>query len=234
MRGADDDERDFASATPRRALEELRKRQADQANELRAAVGESMLATCGELGYRNVAVRDVLERSGCSRMRFYRLFTSKADCYERAYGAEIERLCGALLDAAAEEETWRSGLRTALRDLALYVTLRPALARGLLVEVHATGGLVLAKRMEMIERLSRAINRARRENESRHSPPPITAEFIVFTIEQSVVRALAKSAPDLFVKELPELAHLAVTLFFGVEEAREDMAAVREATQALR
>jgi AcrR family transcriptional regulator len=217
------------AATPRRALEQLRDSQSQQTEALRAQVQEATLVVCGELGYREVAVQDVLERSGCSRVRFYRLFGGKADCYARAYATEAERVCEALLDAARAAESWRAGLRVALSELSRFVCEQPLLAKGLFVEVHSAGGPALAKHTEMIERLSRAFDGARRENESRHSPPPIAAEFMVCAIEESVVTALAKGTPDSFADAVPELAFFAVAPFFGAEAAHEDMAVMRAA-----
>jgi AcrR family transcriptional regulator len=188
---------------------------------------EATLIACGEKGYPEVTVQHVLERSGCSRIRFYRLFNSKADCYAQAYEAEIERLCGALLQAAAREQSWRAGLRTALADLALYIALRPATAKGLLVEVHSAGEPALAKRTQMIARLTGAVDLARKEADCSLSPPSITAEFLVCAIEAAAVRALTRNEVDRFAKEVPELAHLIVVAYFGKEAAREDMAAWR-------
>ena len=57
------------------------------------------------LGYRRVTIRDLLERSGGYRAQFYRNFANKAECYATAYEVEIERLCAALLRAAAAEQS---------------------------------------------------------------------------------------------------------------------------------
>lgn len=192
----------------------------------RARVFEAMLVSCGELGYRQVTVEDVLERSDCSRVRFHRLFRSKEHCYLEAATAEAVELYRAMLGAAPEETSWRGHLRAALSELARFTSERPRLARGLLVEVRVAGKPALVRRRAMMERLSRAIDSARRENGSRHSPPPITAEFIVCAIEEAVVAALVKGEDD-FAEAIPELAYLAVAPYFGKTAAAEDMAALR-------
>ena len=95
------------------------------------------------------------------------------------------------------------------------------------MEVHLARGPAQHKRVEVIERLSRAIDCARRETASRHSPPPITAAFMVSAIEESAAMALASGAPERFAAAVPELAHLVTAAYFGEKAAREELAAPR-------
>lgn len=214
------------AATPRGELARIRESQERQSAEAKQQIIEAMLTASGKLGYRNVAVRHVLEGYGGYRVQFYHHFAGKAECYAAAYEVEIERLCARLLDAAVAEGSWRPGLRAALAELGRFACERPDFARGLLVEVHVAGGPARAKREEVFERLSRAIDSARRETlESRHSPPPITAAFMVSAIEESVARALIEGEPERFAAATPELAHLVVMHFFGEEAAEEEPAA---------
>ena len=222
--GASADSRRRAG-TPRGELARLRETKAHEDSELRGRIMEAMLGACGELGYRKVAVRDVLERYGGYRVQFYRLFAGKQDCYAAAYEAEAGRLGAALLGAAAAEPGWREGLRAALGELASYACERPLVARGLLVEVHVAGGPALVRREEMFERLTRAIDSARRETGSRHSPPPLTAPFMVSAIEAAVCEALEKGEPQRFAAAVPELAQMVVVQYFG-EEAGGELAEV--------
>lgn len=201
----------------------------DRNTDTREQILEAMLITCGELGYREVSVQHVIDRYGGYRLQFYRHFGSKSECYAIAYEKEIERLCASLFAAADAEPSWRPGLRAALRQLAELVTSRPSFAKGLLVEVHVAGGAALLKRMEVFERLTRAIDGARRETESRHSPPPVTATFMVGTIEAAVISALVKGEPKRFADAVPELARIVVAAYFDDEAAEQDMAALRTA-----
>jgi AcrR family transcriptional regulator len=181
----------------------------------RCRLQRAVLEAAGEVGYRDLAVRHVLDRSGESRGGFYRHFESKADCYARAFEAAGDRLCCRLLEVAGSEDSWQRGLRSALDEFARLLEQNPLLARGMLVEVYIAGEPAMAKRKEVFERLSRAIDSARRENESRHSPPPIAADFILSAIETTAVNALIQGAPRNFTAAVPELADLATMVFFG-------------------
>lgn len=178
---------------------------------------EAMLLACGELGYRQVTVDAVLERCGGYRAQFYRQFANLGECYAAAYEVEAGGLFGELLRAGAAQATWRQGLRVALDRLATFVQEQPQVARALLVDVHIAGEPAMAKRKEMFERLSRAIDSARRETESRHSPPPLTALFMVSAIEASVVSFLLDGQPARFKDAAPELAQIVFAAYFGDE-----------------
>jgi AcrR family transcriptional regulator len=184
--------------------------------QAREEILAAMLEACGELGYRVVAVKDVYERYGGYRAEFYRHFANKAECYAAAYEAEIERLWRRLERACGAAGEWREGLGAALGELADFVGEHPRRAAGLLVESHVAEGPAGPKRAEVFERLTRAVDGARREtSKSRHSPPPITASFIVSAIEESVVNALASGAPENFAAAVPSLIWLAVYFYFG-------------------
>jgi AcrR family transcriptional regulator len=208
--------------TMRPKLAQIREEQARRDSPLRRQVMEAMLCACGERGYRKVSVQDVIERYGGYRLQFYTLFASKAECYAAAYDLHAELLCDELLGAAAARGgNWRERLVAALDALASFAVEQPLLARGLLVQVFVAGEPAMGKRSEMIERLSRAMDSARRETGSRHSPPPETAPFMIGAIESAVVSALAQgSEASLAERAMPELARIAGSLYFFGEGVR--------------
>jgi AcrR family transcriptional regulator len=210
-------------ATPSRELDRLREESAAHEKEIPCRIKQAALEASGEIGFRNLTVEDVLDRSGGSRTRFYKLFANKGACYAAAYGIAIDRLAEELIGAAAGEENWRGGLRTALTRLARFVQEQPELARGILAEVHVAGEPALAKRTEVMERFSKAIDGARRDSQSHISPPPITAAFMLGAIEEAVVGALARGAPEDFAAAIPSLTYLLVATYFGDTAAREEL-----------
>lgn len=202
--------------TPRGELARQRRRRSAAQAQIREQILEAMLTCCGELGYQAATVKDVYRRYGGYRVEFYRQFASKADCYAVAYELGIERLCRRLMRSCEAADSWAEGLRAALTELAAYISEDSLVAAGLLVEAHVAPGLVKAKRTEVLERLTCAMDGARRETTtSRHSPPPITASFIVCAIEESVVAALARQAPEEFAAAVPALQGLAECFYFG-------------------
>jgi AcrR family transcriptional regulator len=199
----------------RSRLAGIRKDRRNKDPETRERIMEAALATSGELGYRQATVAATVERYGGYRLQFYEQFGSYADSYAAAHAVHTERLTERLLGAGAVAEAWRAGLRAALEELGSFACGQPALARGLLAEVHVAGNPALVRRQQGLERLSRALDSARRETGSRHSPPPLTAPFMVSAIESSVVRALTKDEPQRFVQAIPEIEQMISAAYFG-------------------
>jgi AcrR family transcriptional regulator len=191
---------------------------------------EAMLVVSGELGYEQVAVRHVIERAKTSRATFYKHFEDREDCFAQAHRDASEWLYRRLTGVAKRQPSWRAGLRAAMAELLEFCANQPAVARALFVEVHAAGERALAQRRELMERLSRALDSARREIPSRQAPPPVTSSFIVGAIDALVCAKLmdddAARAPEM----LPGLLHFVVMQYFGEAAAWEEMTAAPLAT----
>jgi AcrR family transcriptional regulator len=182
---------------------------------------EAMLLVSGELGY---------ERARASRATFYKHFEDREDCFAQAHRDATEWLYQRLIGAARRQSTWREGLRAAMAELLEFCANQPAIAKAIFVEVHAAGGRALAQRRDLMERLSRALDSARREIPSRQAPPPVTSTFMVGAIDTLVCAKLmdgdAARAPEM----LPGLLYFVVMQYFGEDAAWEEMTAAPVAT----
>lgn len=226
-RGGGEDDRSWplldSEAFARRLSEEMGSGQAERLAAVARAMERSALVVSGEVGYERMTVEALIVRSGSNRDRFYRAYRDKGECYLAGYSATIDQLADSLLAAGANAPSWPAGFRQALEELAVFMGRERLLAKGLLAEVYVAGGAARAKRKEVFERLSRAIDSARREiNEPRHSPPPITADFILRGIEAPILKTLRGGSED-FSKMLPGLLHIAVTFYFGTEAAQAEV-----------
>jgi AcrR family transcriptional regulator len=228
-RHTDGEESALRSGTPRGELAKFDESRERNADATRQRILEAMLATCGEKGYRRVAVQDVIDAYGGHRVQFYSHFSSKADCYAAAHDDEIERLRARVLGAAAAESGWRRALRAGLDEIGTFAEERPLVARGLLVEVHVAGGAALRRQGEVRDRFVAAIDAARREPGPRPSPPPITAQFMAGAVESTLTAALAAGDPAAFTAAVPELTHMIVSAYLGEEAAAEELEATRAA-----
>lgn len=215
--------------TPRVELARIRAAQTGETTQLRMRIMEAAVEACGARGYREATVQDVIDLYGGHRQQFYKHFSGKAECYAAAYEFEVDRLYAALGNRAAAEPNWCRGLVVMLYGLADFLRERPTFARGLLVEVHVAGGPALLKRLEVFERLTHAVDSARHETESRHSPPPVTATFMVGAIEAAVTSALSRATPEDFAAAVPELAQMVIAAYFGDEIAGDETETLRAA-----
>ena len=173
----------------------------------------------GESGYRNLTVERILERAGLSPEEFYVHFDDATACFASGYVDTVDELVADLLAATGERTGWVACMRAALESLGRFLTAESTLARGIFLEVYTAGGAATAKRDQVFERLSRAVDSARRETESRHSPPPIAALLILSMIEAAAGRWLRSGDPELFSEAIPDLLYVAAVFYFGREEA---------------
>jgi AcrR family transcriptional regulator len=195
---------------------------------------EAILIVSGELGYDRVAVRHVVERGKTSRATFYKYFDGREDCFAQAYGDAGEWLYRRLTGVAKRKPTWREGLRAAMAELLEFCANQPLLAKALLVESHAAGPRAQAQRNDLMERLSRALDGARREILSHQAPPPIAASFIVGAIDTLVCAKLMAGETEQAPEMLPGLLHFVVMEYCGEEAAWEEMSAAPQAQWSAR
>jgi AcrR family transcriptional regulator len=189
----------------------------------RATIAAAMLSLSGELGYSRTSVLRVAERSGVSVGQFYFHFPNRAGCFAAAYEAEAEALCTEMLAAAARQSGWRFGLRAALERLFAFALERPAVAQAILSEVYVAGGDALVKHEEVLERLSHAVDSARREIPSRQAPPPVTATFMVGAGEEFLRAGLTGTEPERLWASQGELMQLIVAPYLGDEVAEQEL-----------
>ena len=181
------------------------------------------LEASGEVGYQSLTTEAIVARAGLDPDAFHRRFATASACYASAYAATVDELVTNLVGAARRQRNWIAGMRAALAAVGRFLQAEPLLARGILLEVHAAGGAAVVKHDEVFERLSRAIDTARRETESRHSPPPIASTLILSMIEAAASRWLRDEEPDSFTDAIPDLLYLAVFFYFGREEAKRQI-----------
>ncbi len=183
-------------------------------------IERAILQLSGEVGYERTTVASVVKRSRTNLARFYDIYGGKRNCYESAYEHAAEDLCARLMARGADAPDWTSGMAAALRELVAYATEDRDMAAGVIEQVHVAGGEALARRDELVSRLSRAVDRARATGLGlQPSPPPATAEFVVQGIEAAVIRYLAEERP--LEEMLPGLLFIAVSCYFGAAAARQ-------------
>jgi AcrR family transcriptional regulator len=192
---------------------------------VRDSILEAMLETVGEVGYREVAIREVLERYGGHRIQFWERFAGKEECFAAAHEAWTDRLVAELLASAHAAADQRAGVRAALVTLFRFVDERPLVARALLTEAEVAGGAALVKREETIERLGERIDAAREQADPEEQPPPLTGLFVAGGIATYVSGQLADGAEGATWEGLPELLRLATAPYFGEEAAEEEFQA---------
>ncbi len=189
----------------------------------RQRILEGMLEAVGTSGYDAASVRMVLVGTGLYRQAFYDNFADKEACYLEAFDFGVARLEALAIAAAEPGDNWQGRLRAGLGALLGAFDADPALARSLIVEVHAAGPKALQSRSRVMKRAADFIDSAREASEGAEAPPPIAAEGIVAGMHAVVHAKLAAGEESGFRELLPDFMYFAVLPYFGSDVADVEM-----------
>jgi AcrR family transcriptional regulator len=187
----------------------------------------TMLEVVGELGYGAARVEDLVGRGACSRNGFYQHFADKRACFRVAYTQEVEALGAEMLEACGSDPDWTRGLIASLRTLLEFVAANPSVALALLVEGRGCDEAVTTAQNQVVERLTHALDGARRQPGSRHSAPPSTATLMIGAVENLLRGLLVSGKGDQAPTLLGDLTYLIVQSYFGEDEAFAAMDAAK-------
>lgn len=185
----------------------------------------AMLRATAELGYREVSVQDVLERSGVSRPTFYEHFENKEAAFLAAFDTVAARLRERIETAALDGEGWRERLRLGLEELLHFVSEQPDAAMTLIVDGRAACPDALTRRDELLDHFSSCLDSmVRTEAPAGEGPSAIAAAGIVGGIEALLYSRLNRGETDGIEELLPSLMYFAVLPYEGQEAASEELA----------
>jgi TetR/AcrR family transcriptional regulator, fatty acid metabolism regulator protein len=129
----------------------------------------------GERGYHSTTVPMIVAAAGSSTGSFYFYFRNKEDIFAAALEAVDERIASRLNQAIAAANTADTigQMRTAVKELVLFLAENPNEARVLIVESSGLGGRLESIRRRIIGSHARSIERALAELKS-----PLDAEVV--------------------------------------------------------
>jgi len=184
------------------------------------------LRATSELGYREMSVQDVLDRSGVSRPTFYEHFENKEACFLAALDAAGGRL-RTRVDAAtgSADGSWRDRLRVGLEELLRFVAEEPDAAVTLVVEARAACPAALRRRDDLLDHFASSLDTQIRAEMPKDSPPAaIASAGVVGGIEALLYSRLNREEVENLDGLLPSLMYFAVLAYEGHQAASEELA----------
>ena len=183
------------------------------------------LRATAELGYREMSVQDVLDRSGVSRPTFYEHFENKEACFLAALDAAGGRLRTRIASATgAADGSWRDRLRVALEELLRFTAEEPDAAATLVVETRAACPAALLRRDELLDHFASCLDDQIRADFPKGSmPPAIASAGVVGGIEALLYSRLNREEVENLEELLPSLMYFAVLPFEGPQVASEEL-----------
>jgi AcrR family transcriptional regulator len=200
----------------------------------RARLLDATFALVAEQGYRRMTARRVSGWAGVSNKTFYDLFSDREDCFLAAFDRAVERLTGVVTVAWEGEGEWTARVRSALGALLGFLDEDPALRRLVFVEALGAGPRVLARRVEVLERVATTIDEGRGGVKVGRELPPLTAEGVVGAAFGVIYARLLQEEPEPLVGLLNALMATIVLPYRGHAAAARELARpVREPGVAL-
>jgi len=184
---------------------------------------EAMLDLVFERGYDGVTVEEVADRAGGSLAEFQRFFSSKQDCAVAVLEELAENNLRTVRGAFDREERWPDSLRAAAYAHVRWILDNPKKMHFGLLETLWAGEMTSALRDNLFRSYIEMVDAGREVAPDPEAVPAYTAEGVVGSITQVVVRNMGKPGGANLSSQVPEMMYLAVLPFLGEEVARKEL-----------
>ncbi|HEY3960878.1 MAG TPA: TetR family transcriptional regulator [Solirubrobacteraceae bacterium] len=139
----------------------------------------AMAVVVCERGLEDTTVADVVRRARVSRRTFYDLFDDRNDAFLATFEDGVRRAERRVVPVFEAEHGWVDSVRAGLAALLGFFDEEPQVARLCIVHSLGAGPAVLARRTEILERITGMIDSYARGSAKGSGPPPMTAESVV-------------------------------------------------------
>lgn len=188
---------------------------------------EAMAEVMAERGARagTVTVADVAERAGVDSATLVELFEDREACLLAAFDLGVARVSEQMTSAYLGESRWLDAVKAALAHFLRFLEAEPALGRLLVVHSMGGGAPLLHRRMEVLVRLAKAVDRGREEALARaQQPPAVVAEGIVGAVLAVVHNRLISENGQRPIDLFGPLVSIVVLPYLGGTVARRELA----------
>jgi AcrR family transcriptional regulator len=172
----------------------------------------ALAAVAAEKGYSSTTINDVVRRASMSPTTFYSYFSDKEDALLAALDSAGAEMVAAIMPAFRRSPEWTQGVRAAIGAFLNFLAARPALARLVLVEVHAAGPRAVERREQGMRPLELILaeGRARAPEVTR-----MTIETITAAISALADKRIREQGPESLPGLAPVFTYLTLLPFVG-------------------
>lgn len=182
-----------------------------------------MLDLATEHGYDAIALDDIAERAGGTVADFEQHFSSKQDCAAAVLQKLAENNLRAVRGAFEREARWPDSLRAAAYAHVRWIQDNPKKMHFGLLETLWAGEMTSALRDDLFRSYIAMVDAGREVAPDPKAIPAFTAEGVVGSITQVVLRNMGKGGGSDLRSQVPEMMYLAVRPYLGEEAARQEL-----------
>jgi AcrR family transcriptional regulator/DNA-binding HxlR family transcriptional regulator len=140
---------------------------------------DAALAVVAEEGVKRLSATRVAGYAGMSSKTFYDLFADSEDCFLAVFSRAVDGLAAVAAPAWTVEGEWHERVRAALTALLGCLEREPALGKVVFLEALGAGPRVLARRVEVLDRVAGFIDEGREGSPLAGVLPALTAAGVV-------------------------------------------------------
>jgi AcrR family transcriptional regulator len=174
-----------------------------------------------EKGFAATTIADITRHAAVSRRTFYEHFSSKDECFVKAYDTVMEQLRERVSEAYQGEEDWPHSIKAGIAAMLSFLAAEPHLARLCMVEALVAGPVVVERYDAAIQSLVPYFREGRkgRPREVLDRLSPATEEALVGGMVSLVSRRIFAGRTDDLEDLLPDLVEFALTPYLGSTDA---------------
>lgn len=178
-----------------------------------------IIAVVAEHGYHDATVAQICAAAGVSRRTFYSYFSSKRECYLRAFDLIGEYLAEALADAAAGEDLWPDQVCARLEAMLAIFAANPDLVRFAMIAPLRAGEDIVDRQGVALERILAALTDGRPQDGDGHRPSPVIEQAVMGGMAGLITRKVEAGEGERLPELLPDLVELFLIPYIGREAA---------------
>jgi AcrR family transcriptional regulator/DNA-binding MarR family transcriptional regulator len=178
----------------------------------------------GEHGWEGASVARITQRAGVSRRTFYEMFENREECLLAVLENAVSQIKEEIATADLTDLAWCERVRGGLWTILCFFDREPVLARVCLVESRRGGGIALAYRQEIIEKLAGIIDEGSSDGSRSSDDVSLTAHGVVGGVSEVLYSRLLKAPNESLQGLLGQLMGMIVLPYQGPEAARREQA----------
>lgn len=184
---------------------------------------EALLDLCGERGYADLSLEELLERAGLDQAAFNRHYANLDACFAAVLEEVYAEFFIRATEAVASQSGWRDRMRATAYALLRFLRGDERVARLAAVEAQHAGEGAQRLFLETFDRLVDLIDEGSAEAGGPDSPSRATALGVGGVVFARIQEAVAEGELGLGEEEIPELMYGAVFPYLGAEAAEEEL-----------
>lgn len=187
----------------------------NQRDRLTAGIISAVAAS----GYHEASVTEICAAAGVSRRTFYSYFSSKEECYLRAFDLIGDYLTEVLTEAGADESSWPAAVRARLEAMLETFAANPDLARFTLIAPLRAGEDIVVHHRVALERLLQVLTQGKPADDSVQQLSPAVEHALIGGMTALITRKVESGGGEQLPELLPDLIELFLTPYIGRKKA---------------